>query len=90
MSVLAAEAERTLGGGLAARGRAKPRGLWSDAWRRLRRNRAAVAGLGFILLMVLVALFAPLLAPHDPETIPATARSRDCVVSRRRICSAER
>ena len=75
MSVLAAEAERVRADGLAGRGAAKPRGLWSDAWRRLRRNRAAVAGLGFILLMVVVAMLAPLLAPHDPETIPATARS---------------
>ncbi|PLS77209.1 MAG: ABC transporter permease, partial [Chloroflexi bacterium] len=44
----------------------KPRGLWSDAWRRLRRNKAALAGAAYIGLMALVAIFAPLLAPHDP------------------------
>lgn len=75
MSSLAAEANNAARGPLAARAKPRSRGLWSDAWRRLRRNRAAVAGLAFILLMFLVALLAPLLAPHDPETIPATARS---------------
>lgn len=42
------------------------RGLWSDAWRRLRRNRMAVAGLGYLLALVVVALCAPLIAPHNP------------------------
>lgn len=36
-------------------------GLWSDAWRRFRRNRLAVAGAGVVLLLVLVAIGAPLL-----------------------------
>jgi peptide/nickel transport system permease protein len=42
-------------------------GLWSDAWRRLRHNPGAV--LGFILVgtFVLMALFAPLIAPEDPR-----------------------
>jgi peptide/nickel transport system permease protein len=42
-------------------GAARP--LWSDAWRRFRRNRMAMVGLGFIVLLVLVAIFAPLIAP---------------------------
>jgi oligopeptide transport system permease protein len=46
------------------------RGLWSDAWRRLRKNRAAVIGLVYIGFMILVAIFGPLLAPHDPNNIP--------------------
>lgn len=54
---------------------AKARGLWWDAWRRLRRNKAAIAGAIYVLLMVLIALLAPVLAPHDPDTIPMTARS---------------
>ena len=51
------------------------RGLWWDAWRRLRQNKAAVAGAVVIALMLLVAAFAPLVAPHDPDYIPATARA---------------
>lgn len=48
----------------------KARGLWSDAWRRLRRNKAAVIGLIYIAFMALVAIFGPMLAPHDPNVIP--------------------
>lgn len=48
----------------------KARGLWSDAWRRLRKNKAAVIGLVYIGFMGLVAIFGPMLAPHDPNLIP--------------------
>jgi peptide/nickel transport system permease protein len=34
--------------------------------RRLLRNRAAVVALGFVALLVAVALLSPLLVPHDP------------------------
>lgn len=44
----------------------KERSLWSDAWRRLTRNRAAVASIVIICFFVLVAIFAPLLAPYSP------------------------
>lgn len=40
------------------------RSLWGDAWRRLRKNRLAVAGLIVIALLTLIAIFAPLIAPH--------------------------
>jgi oligopeptide transport system permease protein len=46
------------------------RGLWSDAWRRLRKNKAAVIGLIYIGFMILVAIFGPMVAPHDPNNIP--------------------
>ena len=54
---------------------AKPRGLWWDAWRRLRRNSAALIGAAYILFMFAIAILAPLLAPHDPNLIPPTAMS---------------
>lgn len=60
---------------LGSSARGKPRGLWWDAWRRLRRNTAALAGALFILLMVVIAVAAPLLAPHDPDIIPPAAMS---------------
>jgi len=44
----------------------RQRGLWSDAWRRLSANRLAMAGLAYVLLLVLVAIFADLIAPFDP------------------------
>jgi peptide/nickel transport system permease protein len=43
-------------------GAARP--LRADVWRRFRRNKAAMVGLGFIIVLILVALFAPLIAPY--------------------------
>ncbi len=43
-------------------------GLWRDAWRRLRRNPGALVGFTLVGLFVVVALFAPLIAPEDPRT----------------------
>jgi len=42
-------------------------GLWRDAWARLRRNPGALVGFALVGLFVVVALFAPLLAPEDPR-----------------------
>lgn len=39
---------------------------WQLIWRRLRRDRWAMAGAIGVLLLVVVAVFAPWLAPHDP------------------------
>lgn len=36
-----------------------------DVWRRFKQNRLAVAGLVFIALMILVAIFADLVAPYS-------------------------
>lgn len=40
--------------------------LWGDAWRRLIRNDMAVAGGVVVVLLLLVALFADLIAPYSP------------------------
>jgi oligopeptide transport system permease protein len=50
--------------------RQKPQGesLWVDAFRRLRRNKLAIIGLIVILLNVLMAIFAPAIAPYDYKT----------------------
>src|SRR5258708_25403707 len=61
---------RRLGGTeVAAIPRRTWRGLWRDAWRRLLRNNLAMAGLAVICLLVLVAIFADLLAPYDPTRL---------------------
>ncbi len=44
--------------------------LWGDAWRRLRRNRAAVGGLLFLIALITAAIAAPLLtrySPYEPD-----------------------
>lgn len=46
-----------------------PRSLWSDARRRLLRNKAAVAGMIYIGILIVIALFSALLAPHNPLDI---------------------
>jgi len=38
------------------------------AWRTFTRNRSALIGLVMIVIIVLVGIFAPLLAPYDPLT----------------------
>jgi len=38
------------------------------AWRRLRRDRVAMVGLVLVLLLALVAVLAPWIAPYDPVT----------------------
>jgi len=41
--------------------------LTRETWNRLRHNRIALVGLGVIVFFVLIAIFAPWLAPHDPR-----------------------
>ncbi|MEZ4499499.1 MAG: ABC transporter permease [Thermomicrobiales bacterium] len=46
---------------------AKPsRSLWSNAWRRLRKNKMAVFGLLVLLFLMLVAILAPWIATQNP------------------------
>jgi len=40
--------------------------LWHDAWRRLKKNRNALAGLILVTVLIVLAVFAPLIAPADP------------------------
>jgi oligopeptide transport system permease protein len=42
-------------------------GFAQDAWRRLRKNRAAAAALVILIIIITLAFLAPLLAPHDPN-----------------------
>jgi ABC-type dipeptide/oligopeptide/nickel transport system permease subunit len=55
-----------LGGELTGR---KQRSLWTDAWRRLRRNKLAVVGLLIIASFSLIAILAPLIAPYGQAEV---------------------
>lgn len=48
---------------------AMPKGvsLWDDAWLRLRKNKLAMIGLVFLIVIMLLCLFAPLLTPYGYE-----------------------
>jgi dipeptide transport system permease protein len=52
------------------------RRMLADFWFHFRQNRGAVIGLFVFMLMVLAAVFAPLLAPHDP-----TQQFRDALLA---------
>ncbi|MDB5913758.1 MAG: transporter permease, partial [Ramlibacter sp.] len=43
-----------------------PAGPWQRAWRRLRRRHLALAGLAVVIGFIVLALFAPWIAPQDP------------------------
>ncbi len=44
----------------------QPSGLWRDALDRLKHNPGAIIGAILILVFVILAVFAPLIAPHTP------------------------
>lgn len=63
MATAAASQERAVELNVLAR---KQRSLWGDALERLFRNKMAVVGLVIVGLFMLLALFAPVIAPYDP------------------------
>lgn len=44
----------------------KKRSNVQEIWRRFRRSKSAMIGLSMISLLVICAIFAPLIAPYDP------------------------
>src|ERR671920_1818215 len=47
--------------------RGAPVGFWGDAWRRLKRNRLAVAAGCVIILIIVLAFVGPWLTPYTPS-----------------------
>ena len=43
--------------------------LWGDAWRRLVRNRLAVIGMVIVVMLLIMAVFAPLIAPYGESEV---------------------
>lgn len=39
---------------------------WQETWYNLKKNKGAMTGLGIIIFFILMAIFAPLIAPFDP------------------------
>ncbi|MBE6024760.1 MAG: ABC transporter permease [Cellulosilyticum sp.] len=37
---------------------------WKDVWRRLRENKLAMLGFGIIVMLILLAIFAPIVSPY--------------------------
>ncbi len=55
-----------------------PSGLWREAWARLRRNPGAIVGFFLVGMFVIVAIFAPLIAPDDPRAQDLAALGGRC------------
>ena len=45
----------------------EPTSLWRDTLKNILRQRSAIVGLAFLAFLVLVAVFAPVVATHDPN-----------------------
>ncbi|MBI3458396.1 MAG: ABC transporter permease [Candidatus Rokubacteria bacterium] len=54
-----------------------------ELWRSLRRGKGALVGAGLLLLLILAAIFAPLVAPHEPVQAEITQRLRPPVWAER-------
>ncbi|MER5909107.1 ABC transporter permease [Streptomyces sp. NPDC001982] len=71
MDLAASEAEtleKTPGGPLGTGPAGKPRSLWSDAWRDLRRNPVFIVSALVILFLVVISLWPSLIASGSPLT----------------------
>ncbi len=52
----------------AAKGVNSSKSLWMDAWGRLKKNRGSMISTGVIVVVIFIALLAPILAPYDFRT----------------------
>jgi ABC-type dipeptide/oligopeptide/nickel transport system permease subunit len=71
----------------------EPESLWRQTWRAFLRQRAAVIGLVIIIVLALLAIFAPLIAPYNPEQVLIgieNVRKREAPCIHLFGCSAER
>jgi ABC-type dipeptide/oligopeptide/nickel transport system permease subunit len=47
----------------------RPATLWGLVRKRFFRRKSALVGLGILIMLVLIAIFAPFIAPYDPEQV---------------------
>jgi len=48
----------------------KSQSTWALAWRRFRKHKAAMVSLGVVITLILMAIFAPWIAPYSPTAQP--------------------
>ena len=46
----------------------KQRGRLGETWHQLKKNKFAIVGLVIIVIVLLIAVFAPVLAPYSYDT----------------------
>lgn len=64
---VAADASEAQTAERAKTGKKRASSYWAVSWGIFKRNKLGVFCLGVVLVLVLVAIFAPLLAPYDPD-----------------------
>ncbi len=62
----------------------KTEGPWIMAFKRLFRQRSGILGMIILLLLALTAIFAPIIAPYDPNEVligkePVKKREKPCI-----------
>ena len=55
----------------------KQANLWGDAWRRMTRNKLALIGMFVVSSFILIAIFAPLLAPYGESEVVDVRLARE-------------
>lgn len=70
------EMERINKANTARRGGVKQYNYWTDAWYRLKRNPTAVFGLVIVVFMILIGVFADLIAPYGYDEANFLAMSQ--------------
>lgn len=55
----------------------KQANLWGDAWRRMTRNKLALIGMFVVASFLLIAIFAPLLAPYGESEVVDVRLARE-------------
>ncbi len=58
--------------------------LWRLMLRRILRQRSAIIGMAILIFLILIAIFAPVIAPYDPEKVligvePVKKRAAPCI-----------
>lgn len=61
-------------GGGNPHGKQRKRSQWRDVWYRLRKKKLAIFGMILAIILVLSAVFAPVLTPYEPDKIDAANR----------------
>ena len=59
--------------------RARPSNLWRDTLANILRQRSAIVGLFILTILVLTAIFAPIIATHDPNASMLQAHEQGAV-----------
>ena len=49
---------------------------WQDAWRRLKKNKVAMASMIFIILLAVLAIVAPMVSPYSHATLDYAAMNQ--------------